>query len=136
MAVMTWPRMIELARRGDYEQLCDLLDELPDRELTQAHCRDLSELIRLAMTGGIERPSNRTKLSPETLAHRRNKQNMAERVVIACLRAIERHQGKQMRGAERDASIRKIIADLPRHLQMKTNAEAVKRFIRRPQTSR
>jgi hypothetical protein len=135
MAVITWERMIAAARRGDHELLCLILEEL-DGNLTQAHCRDLANLIRDAFAGNLARKDNRPKRSVETQALLDKREFLHVRVVASRLAAEARRQGKShLRGAARQAALCAILKDLPPAFGKVTPKE-LDRFARLPKSRR
>jgi hypothetical protein len=110
--LLTWPRLIQLARGGEPQLLCDFLKSC-DGRLSSVHFNDLANLIVDALAGNLKRPSHRVKMSPQTRAHVLCQRYQREAIVAAQLREVERRQGKQLRGERRNAAFRNIIAELP-----------------------
>jgi hypothetical protein len=136
MAVITWDLMIAAARRGDYELLCMELEGIRDHALTQAHYRDLANLIRDAMGNKLGLKSKRPKRSAETQALMDQRDFMHARIVSKRLEAEARRRGKsQFRGDERKRVFNEILSRLPGPFQ-KTTLEDVARFGRLPKSRR
>jgi hypothetical protein len=128
--------MIAAARLGDYEMLCMVLEDMSDYELTNAHYRDLADLIRDAIGNNLNLKSKRPKRSPETQALMDQQNFMHARIVFTRLNEEARRRGKsQLRGGERKQVFGNILKGLPESFQ-RTTLEDVERFAKLPKKRR